>query len=474
MNEITPKKPTELLDPQSQQIVQFLETIGVPSENVIADFENRQKIGMNLEAAISAIPAEKRQEARYLSKFIVGAGYGLFDYSLNAIWNEVVITLRKKAAVYGLDIFFDAAVGGSKNREFYQTEDDLSSIKDIVLLDTSRKLELITDTTYKKLRHMLDMRNDIGISHPTEYAISAFELLSYLETGVAVLNDQPSDAAIQVQSFIQNLKNRTDPLDASTAATIASRISELPSHLCGSLLRTVFGIYVDPKTSVEVRKNVAVVSKHIWNACTDEPKFKLGFVLEGYRTNLHQAKYELGEQFFENVGGNAFRSESERAVILDEALNELYVKHHGWDNFHHEVPIARKINSFIDDQNSIPNSLSKRLFETVFSCRVGNGVGYNQGVSPGARPYYNAILNLAGDLHGKTILNKVWEMTKSGLFKNENRRKQAVNALAEARKNAINERLLECYDYLIERLPENPSVADSKEFTEIAKSYFQE
>jgi hypothetical protein len=32
--------------------------------------------------------------------------------------------------VYGLDILFDAAVGGSKAREIYKTEEDLASLKD--------------------------------------------------------------------------------------------------------------------------------------------------------------------------------------------------------------------------------------------------------------------------------------------------------------------------------------------------------
>ncbi|ACB95131.1 hypothetical protein Bind_1498 [Beijerinckia indica subsp. indica ATCC 9039] len=39
-----------------------------------------------------------------------------------------------------------------------------AALKDAVLLDTCRKLKLISDTTYKKLKHILDMRNDIGIS----------------------------------------------------------------------------------------------------------------------------------------------------------------------------------------------------------------------------------------------------------------------------------------------------------------------
>jgi hypothetical protein len=162
----------------------------------------------------------------------VGAGVGLFDYSLNAIWNEVVLDLRQKAILYGLEIFYDAAVGGGRNRDFYQTEDDLGSLKDSVLLDTSRKLELISDTTYKKLTHILDMRNDIGTSHPSNYTINAFELLGWLQTCVQdVLNDRPTEAALQVQAFIKNLKIHTDPIDSATQKTIERRIAELPSHL---------------------------------------------------------------------------------------------------------------------------------------------------------------------------------------------------------------------------------------------------
>lgn len=138
MTDIIPTSPSELVDPQAQLLVGFLSDMGLPSENIIAEFSQRKIIGSNLVDFINGLPADIKANARYLSKFVVGAGNGLFDYSLNAIWNEVVIVLRRKAVVYGIDIFFDAAVGGSKNRDFYQNEDDLSSLKDVVLLDTSR------------------------------------------------------------------------------------------------------------------------------------------------------------------------------------------------------------------------------------------------------------------------------------------------------------------------------------------------
>lgn len=473
MNDIIAKTPTEIADPQAQLLVKFLDEMGLPAENILAEQEQRNRIGTNLTDFLDKMPADTKREARYLSKFVVGAGTGLFDYSLNAIWNEIITVLRKKAVIFGVDIFFDAAVGGSKNRDFYKTEDDLTSLKDVVLLDTSKKLELIPETTYKKLRHMLDMRNDIGISHPTEYTISAFELLSWLETCVQVLDDQPTEAALQVQAFIQNIKNKTDQIDKATHASIAGKIVELPTHLCGNLLRTVFGIFVDPATDPIVRKNISLIAPAIWQACKDEPRYRLGIVLEGYRSNLHQDKYKLGEQFFEIVKGNSFRSESERSLILDEAINELYSRHNGWDNFHNEPPIARKIESYLPDQAAIPDNVAQNLFDKILTCRVGNGVSYNNGVSPGAKSSYDHVLSLAGDKYAPYVIGSLRANPVKYRLSNSTSRAQAKKALEATKTAVINERLMECFDYLIENIEKDANAPFSKKFEILASAYFQ-
>jgi hypothetical protein len=283
MSNIVVKKSNELIDPQAQMLVGFLKDMGLPFDNVIADAAERKIIGDNLDGLIRDLPVEVKKDAHYLSKFVIGAGFGLFDYSLNAVWNEVVINLRRKAAIYGLDIFFDSAVGGSKAREYYKTEEDLASIKDSVLLDTCRKLELISDSTYKKLKHVLDMRNDIGISHPNNYSINAFELLGWLKTCISeVLHDNPTEAALQVQAFVKNLRSKTDILDRATQQNITKNFSELPSHLCGSLLRTMFGIYVASDTEPAVRKNISLVAPALWATCRDEAKFKLESLIDSF------------------------------------------------------------------------------------------------------------------------------------------------------------------------------------------------
>lgn len=472
MNSPVPQGANNLLDPQAQRLVDFLRDVGLPYDNIMAEPAERAIIASNLPAYLNSLPAEVKRDARYLSKFVIGAGSGLFDYALNAIWNEVVIDLRKKALLYGLDIFFDAAVGGGKARDFYKTEDDLAAIKDSVLLDTCRKLELISDTTYKKLKHILDMRNDIGISHPTNYTINAFELLGWLQTCVQdVLNDRPTEAALQVQAFISNLKGYTNPLDTTTRQTVERRFAELPSHMCGNLLRTVFGIYVAPDTDQAVRKNIALLAPALWGKCLDEPRYKLGIVLEGYNSNLHRDKYQLGEQFFAVVGGNAYRSANERVIIVDNLITELLEKHNGWDNFHHEAPVAANLWSYVPDQNSIFENLAARLFKTVLLCRIGRGVAYNNGVSPSGKRYYDAILALGGDKYAPHIMASFTQYEVLGQLGREICRKQAKQALEAARSNVINPRLIECMNYLIDRVETNQQCAMTADFKRLASDY---
>ena len=153
MSNIVVKKSNELIDPQAQMLVGFLKDMGLPSDNIIADQVERKTIGDNLDGLIRDLPDEIKKDARYLSKFVIGAGFGLFDYSLNAVWNEAVINLRKKAAIIRPGYFLRCGGGRQQGpREFYKTEEDLASIKDSVLLDTCRKLELISDTTLQKIK----------------------------------------------------------------------------------------------------------------------------------------------------------------------------------------------------------------------------------------------------------------------------------------------------------------------------------
>lgn len=125
------------------------------------------------------------------------------------------------------------------------------------LLTTCKKLELISDTTYKKLAHILDMRNDIGISHPTNATINAYELMGWLQTCIQeVLMDKPSDAAIRVKAFIDNLKEYDEVINDEKIKGIAPEIQSLATHHCDSIIRTLFELSVARDTDSTVIKNI--------------------------------------------------------------------------------------------------------------------------------------------------------------------------------------------------------------------------
>lgn len=248
-------------------------------------------------------------------------------------------------------------------------------------------------------------------------------------------------------------------------------MAELPSHLCGNLLRTVFGIYVSIDTGAVVRKNISLIAPAIWNACHDDAKYKLGVVLEGYNVNLYKDKHDLGQQFFGFVGGNAFRSPSERVVIIDELITELHDKHNGWDNFHHEAPVAAQLRSYVPDQASIFDNLAMRLFKVTLMCRIGRGVSYLEGVSPGGKKYYDLILSIAGDKYAPHVMASLAHYEIKAKLGNALCRKHAKSCLETVKANVINGRLIECLDYLISKIEASSSCVDSPEFKKLSAGY---
>jgi hypothetical protein len=471
MTEVIKFEHGDIIESQVQRIANFLQELGLPSDNIIAANSEREIIGKNLPDYIYSLPQEVKQDARYLSKFVVGAGFGLFDYALNSIWNEVCIALRNKAIMYGLEIFFDAAVGG-KMRDLYKAEDQLADLKDAVMLDTCKRLELITSTTHKKLAHILDMRNNIGISHPTNYTINAFELLGWLQTSIKdVLMDQPSEAAIQIKAFIDNLKDLQDVIDESALATIKPKIESLASHHCARILRTVFGMYVDNKATSVLRKNIALLVPILWENSGDDVKYKLGIILEGYNNNLHKDKYERGNEFFDLARGNKFRTANEREVILDSLVNELVDKHNGWDNFYNEVPIAERIMTFVEKQSDIPQKVSGDLVHAIVLCRVGKGTSYRTGVSPEGRKYYDQFISLLGDDYVGAFIVALLQPDVTRAMYSDIAMKHLIETIKNLRKNIINERAQECLDYLVKELPKSDRVIFSDHFKKISAPF---
>ncbi|PHU68919.1 hypothetical protein [Shigella boydii] len=390
---------------------------------------------------------------------------------LNYVWNEVVLNLREKVVVYGLDMFFDAAVGGGR-RELYSTEEDLSGLKDNTLINTCRKLELISDVVYTKLNHILTMRNDIGASHPNSYSINAFELLGWLQTCVQdILNDKPSASAIQIKSFLENLKRSTDVLDEATIHSMERPLNDLSLQNTDNLLNSIFGIYTADSTGNVVRKNIALFAPHIWNKSSDNVKYKLGVTLDGYKNNLHNEKHALGIEFFTFCDGNRYQSLDSRIISLDGHADDLLEARYAWDNFYNEPPHMRKILSYLKTENDIPLERVHKLIKTVLICRVGKGIPYNTGVSPAGRPLYDQFFGMLGD---QNIINTVIAMHSNEVrvnLDNKYCQQHMVSVLTLLRANARSERIQEIIDFLIANQTILHKVHNDKRYRDLTKNH---
>lgn len=389
-------EPRELAA-ETNLFTSYLTQLGLPTTNVIATTEERDVVSTNLPAFLDTLAADEKREARYLAKFVGATAIGLFDAALNYVWNEVVLNLRKKASIYGVELFFDAAVGG-KNRDLYKDEADFDGLKDCVLLDTCRKLELVSDIVYRKLDHILTMRNEVAASHPNVESIGGFELLGWLQTCVKdVLKDKPSESAIRIKSLVNNLREATAVIDDNTCNRFNAELRNLSLPHLHNLLISFFGIYVSRDTDQVQRKNISLLLPGIWEHAEDRVKYHIGSMIDGYRTNLQQDKLEKGVEFLAIVDGKAYESLPTKIVALDNLASQLRDTHTGYDNFYNEPPVMREILSYCKRSTDIPEQLLPTLVRSVLMCRIGRGLSYRDGVSPGGLPLYDQFFGLLND-----------------------------------------------------------------------------
>lgn len=467
---IQPIDPSNLAA-ETQVFLNYLEQFDLPTDNIIANTEERSIVASNLPIFISTLSTDIKKDARYLSKFIGATAIGLFDAALNYVWNEVVLSLRKKASVYGVELFFDAAVGG-KNREAYKDESDLEGLKDKVLLDTCRKLELISDIVYRKLENILTMRNEVAASHPNVESIGGFELLGWLQTCVKdVLQDQPSESAIKIRALVYNLKSSQEIIDPTTLERIKAELKFLSIAHVNNLLITIFGIFVSPDSGQVLRKNISEIAPSVWEYSSDQVKYKIGSQIDGFRTNFYQDKLQRGIEFLRLVGGLNFEGLSSRIIALTDLASQLEETHEGRDNYYHEPPIMREILQYCNSSNDIPKEILPTLVKVILRCRIGRGVTYKDGVSPSGLPLYDSFFTLLDDEGIAQCIISLFQPEINSKLQNPICKKHLRNVLLNLRLIVISERVAEALEFLLKDIEDAYLAGMKKEFRELTSSF---
>ena len=447
MTDIIEQPVNSLQIVESSPFEHYLKQYGLPYKNVIASTTDKNRVSNNLPDLLNSIPQSHRQNALYMSKFISSVAIGRFDSALNDSWNEVVETLRNKANHFGLDEFFDSAVSGNK-REFFSTMEDFVLLKDIVLVQTCSKLEIISKITEKKLLHILDMRNNIGGSHPNREIITPLTLLGWLEDCINnVFLDETTPNSLKVQKIINGIDQEGLNIDSVYKTQLDSELKEISVTLTSHLLKILFQKYVS-STSDNLTNNIRSIAPIVWENSDDRMKYELGLEIDSYSINLEQTKKEKAEEFFSICDGNRYKSDNMRSIALSSMIDELENIHYSIDNFYHEGPKISDIMSYVNQSKDIPDSLSEKLLSVVLVCRLGNFYG----VANRAVPFYDKLFELINQDQVKVLLKYLYqirqELNQSLTDAQDDRLKQIVKILAN--KTYTSDRVKETVNYLYE------------------------
>ena len=383
----------------------YLESLGLPSDNILVPVEERREVVSILPAVVERMDPEQRKTASYISKFTAAIATGLFDAALNYLWDETIRNLRDRVCQYDLQYFYDTAITDPADRKKFTTESNLQEIQDWRLIHGCQEIGLISELALKHLDFIRDMRNFASAAHPNQNQLTGLQLIQWMDTCIReVLAKKLLAPALEVQRLLRNL--REQELDTKSAKPINQAIAALDSDLLLPLLRTIFGMFVDPNLSIRARSNIRLVRDTIWQGSADAARYEIGLKYSSFKVHGEMDRSGLAREFLEGVDGLAYLSESDLALEISSALDALLTAHNGWDNFHNEPSIVKDLTKLAPESGMVPNEVRTKYVKILTMCKLTNG----KGSAWGAEPTYDRLIRQWQDNEIFEFLNLMTEI----------------------------------------------------------------
>ena len=352
----------------------YLSKLGLPQDNILVSIDERKKVILNLPSVIKTLDNNKKLDSIYLSKFVAAIGVGLFDAALNFVWNETVKALREKIVSFDIEYFYSSTITDTERLKKYKNKDDLVKLDDWELIKGCFHTGILSELGYKHLDYIRDMRNWASAAHPNQNELTGLQIVTWLETCIKeVIGKNPSSSAIEIKLLLHNI--RTQTLDTNDVSPIEDQLTLLPEDTIAAFLRTIFGMYTDPKIAVLIRNNIKLIAKQIWDVSDDGIKYELGIKYQTFFANAEKQKQSHARGFLDFVGGLSFLPSTTLQLEFGNAIENLYAAHNGFNNFYNEPPHARLLVKYIPSSGTIPKELRQIYVKTVVMCAIGNGYG---------------------------------------------------------------------------------------------------
>lgn len=384
------------LDSFNAPLAQFLGDMGLPTVSVLAPVDERKTVIENLAGALEVLPYDRRQNAYYLSRFAVAISVGLFDGALNYLWNETIQALRRLVARTDLSYFYSVASKINGRYTKLSGEDDLPEVSEHDLLESCRRIGLLSDTNLQRLAHVNYMRNHASAAHPNTNNIDGYEILSWLSNCLKyAITSEPDHSVVTIKRLLASV--RTEVIPSNDYASIATDVAKLAPTQIDDLVWALFGMYVDPNASSDLETNIEGISRGVWDAATEDRRHEIGARVGSYRANGEATRKTRAETFLQRVGGLAYRDLDSLASELIARLEALKTAHFGHNNFYNEYPHAELLERSLPTTGKVPRAARPLWVKVLVICYVGNGLGYREGTDESAVPHYEGYIKAFGD-----------------------------------------------------------------------------
>lgn len=438
---------TSAIETFEVRISSYLESMGLPTNDILTPVSLRRPIFQNMDTALDRLTEEQKSKAVYISKFSAACAVGLFDASLNYLWNETVKDLRNKVSRFDIVYFFDITVGNSAQGEKFKNEADLEKLPDWQLIRGCHEIGIITEVGFQHLDYIRNMRNHASAAHPNQIEITGLQLISWLETCIReVLANEPNEPAIKIRALLNNLRH--EQISESELPSIEAGLDSLPETQADSLLRAILGMYADSNISSQAKDNIRIIAKSVWKVVSDEARREIGVQQATHAANGNTTKSNLIREFIEVVDGLKYLTEVTRSAEISDALDNLMTAHEGWNNFYTEVAPARLLHRIVPDNGDIPGAVISKYVKAITMCRIGNGYG----VSWNASDYYDDLLARFQDVQIRSFINLLYnsEVISRLQFQSCAKGYQSIATTLIAR--AVRPRLAYIEQYPVDRL----------------------
>jgi len=375
------------VDQFTSELTNYIQSLDLPLDRVLVEVSERKKVFLNLPDVVNLLSDDSRHNAFHIAKFIAACGVGLFDAALNFLWDETIANLREKVSRFDLEYFYSSVVTDENRRNKLKTPQDLEKIEDWELIRGCHLIGVLSDIGFNHLDYIRNMRNWASAAHPNQYELTGLQLLSWLEICIKeVISKEPVGSVIEIKRLLNNI--RTNSLTSSDIKPIISNIELLPEDLSTSLLRTIFGMYTDPKMTANAKNNIKLIAEFVWSNAPEDTKNEIGFKYSTFAANAEVDRKNLANEFLTLVNGLSYLSADTLAIEINEKVNNLFSAHIGLNNFYYEPSHAKSLAEYIPNTGKIPKSVRSFYVKTIIMCRIGNG----RGVSWAACEYYDLLI----------------------------------------------------------------------------------